>query len=344
MRTLVAIALAVLVSSRAHADGIGIVVLGEPTLQKPVTAMVQGWLKEHGLTVVPAAFDADAQTTFANCFVIEDLSCARGVFEQRAKGDSLIYARVDLQPGKKGARKLVLTGYWFVKEHDAVADKRNCAPCGNKQLSVAITAMLGTLSKSSGLDKGRLKLDSKPSGLVVMLDGIKIGVTPIEEDLGAGPHQIELVKDGKVVAEKAITVEAGARDEIVVPIQQEPPPPGPPAPPPPPKVVHDVKVVKQVEVVTVTKSSRALPVALMLTGVAGAATGGVFLYYGAKSGANEPWVYPNATRNGEIIGGIGGGMLVLGTILFFTTGHATSSAPSAQLTPGGATLGWAGSF
>src|SRR6267142_1282948 len=110
MRALAVIAVVVLAGATARADGTGVVVLGEPTLQQPLTAMLQGWLKEHGHTIVPSSFDADAASTFANCFVIEDLACARGVFEQRARGDSLIFARVELEPGARG-RKLVLTAY-----------------------------------------------------------------------------------------------------------------------------------------------------------------------------------------------------------------------------------------
>ena len=339
MRAL-AVAIAMLACRVAWADGTGVVVLGEPTLQAPVTSMVQSWLKEHGHQLTDAALDADAQSTFVNCFVIEDLACARGVFEQRGHAASMVYVHVDLQANAKG-RKLVLTGYWFVKEHDAVADKRPCAHCSDKALAKSVGAMMTALAKSSGLDKGRVKIDSTPSGLVVKLDGLDIGVTPVEKDLGAGPHDISVVKNGHIAATKSITVEAGSEASIVIPATETPPAP---PPPPPVKVVKEVKVVKQVQVVTVTKSSRVVPDVLMLSGVAAMATGGVFLYYGSKSGANEPWVYPTATRNGTIIGATGAGVFVLGAILWFASGHPHASTPSAQLVPGGATLGWAGSF
>ena len=317
---------------QARADGTGVLVLGEPTLQQPVRAMLLGWLKEHGHTIIPSAFDGDAQSTFANCFVIEDLACARGVFEQRGKGDSLVYARVELQPGKKG-RHVVITGYWFVKEHDAIADKRACTQCEDKALTAAIGSMMDTLAKGSGLDKGRVKLQSKPSGLVVMLDDIKIGVTPIEKDLGAGPHTIKLLKDGKVAALKDITVSAGGQSEYTL---------SPTTTAPQVKVVEKVEVVHDVKVVH--EPSRALPIILFIGGLGAAGTGGVMMYYGAKSGPDEPFKYTTATRNGEIIGAAGSAALLLGAILWFTAKPTETGGPTAAPTPGGATVGWAGSF
>jgi hypothetical protein len=340
MRTLVVVWIA-LACRVAVADGTGVVVLGEPTLQAPVTSLIQSWLQEHGHKLESTALDADAQSTFANCIVIEDLKCARGVFQQRAHADSLVYVRVDLQGGSRKGRKLTLTGYWFVKEHDAVAEKRPCAKCDEKALAKSVGSMMSALAKSSGLDKGRVKIDSTPSGLVAKLDGLDVGVTPVEKDVGAGPHEISVVKDGKIAATRSVTVEAGSEANVVIPAEPEPPAP---APPPPVKVVKEVKVVKQVEVVTVTKSSRVVPGLLVISGVAAMATGGVFLYHGSKTGPNEPYVYPTATRNGTIIGATGAGVFVLGSILWFAAGHSHSNAPSAQLVPGGATLGWAGSF
>lgn len=327
MRTLL-VALLVLVCQPAHAEGTGVVVVGEPALQQVVGAMVQGWLEEHGHTVEPEALGREAQKTFANCFVIEDLACARGVVEQQSTAASVVYVRVDLEPGKH--RRVLLTTYWFVKGHDPVADKRQCARCSDRTLAATLRQALAELAVSSGLSKGRLVLDSRPSGLIVTLDGIKIGVTPLERDLAAGPHQIRILRDGRVIAMKAMTMSPGARENLVLTAADAPPQP--------------VKVVK---VVTVTRPapshSKLWPALLIGSGLAAGATGGVFLYYGAKGGPDDPYTYKASTTPGLALT-IGGGALVVTGIIIALVHGSSSSGPTAAATTGGATVGWAGRF
>jgi hypothetical protein len=277
-----------------------------------------------------------------NCFVIEDMPCARGVFEKRAHSSTLIYARVELQA--KGS--LALTVYWFVKDHDAAVDKESCKHCNDVQLTKTIDAALKTLAKSSALNKGRLQLTSKPDGVVVMLDGIRVGVTPIERDLDPGPHEVVLLQGGQQVGTKSVVIERGETAEVAIPVVVPKDPT-----PPKPITIEKTKVVEKTRVVVVEKPqppSRVLPGLLMLAGLATAAGGGVSIYYGQKKGPDEPWLYPNATRNGEILIGAGGAVFILGTIWFIArSGHAEEkppSAPAVSLTPGGATFGWAGVF
>src|SRR5690606_26089296 len=61
---------------------------------------------------------------------------------------------------------------------------------------------------------GRLKLSSTPEGLIVMLDGAKIGVTPLERDLAAGPHAIVLIDGETRVGERTVQITAGATAEV----------------------------------------------------------------------------------------------------------------------------------
>lgn len=324
------VAVLVLACGMAHAEGTGVVVVGEPALQQEVGAMVQGWLQEHGHTIEPEALGPEAEKTFANCFVIEDLACARGVVEQQSRAASVVYVRVDLEPGKH--RKILLTTYWFVKGHDPVADKRQCARCNDRMLAATLRQALAELAVSSGLSKGRLALDSKPSGLIVLLDGIKVGVTPLERDLAAGPHQIRILRDGRVFAMKAMTMSPGARADLVLTAADGPAP--------------EVKVIKEVKVVTVTRPaghSRVWPALLIGAGLAAGATGGVFLYYGAKGGPDEPYTYNASTTPGLALS-IGGGVLVVSGIIVALVHGSSSSGPTASATAGGATVGWAGRF
>jgi PEGA domain len=334
-----------LVIGLAHAraeTGVGIVVAGEPTKQATVTSHLKAWLRDHGYAVVAAPFDGEASTTFVNCFVIEDMACARGVFEKRVHAATVIYARVELQA--KGS--LGLTVYWFVKDHDAAADKESCKKCNDTQLRKTIDAALKTLVKSSGLDKGRLVLSSTPDGVVVEIDTVRVGVTPIERDLEPGSHQIVLLQGGQQVGAKAVTIERGETAELTIPvvIPKDPVPPKP-------ITIEKTKIVEKTKVVVVEKPqppSRVLPGVIMFAGLATAAGGGVSIYYGQKKGPDEPWLYPKATRNGEILAGAGGALFVIGTIWFVarsgTPQEKPPTAPAVTVTPGGATFGWAGVF
>jgi hypothetical protein len=196
-------------------------------------------------------------------------------------------------------------------------------------LRASIATMMDALAQSSGLYKGRVKLDSKPSGLVASVDGVKIGVTPLERDLDAGAHEIEIVKDGTTAGKQSITVEPDHTQDIVIDTR-------PPAPIKPKEVVVT-------RTVTVHERSRVWPALLIGAGLAAGAGGGVLLYYGQKGGPNDPYIYPKATNEGLALA-IGGGGMVLAGILVAVFGGSSSSAPSAEVAPGHAILGWAGSF
>src|SRR5262245_12877020 len=321
----------------AHAEtSVGLVVVGEPTKQSTVSSHLSGWLREHGYAVVASPFDPEATTTFTNCFVIEDMPCARGVFEKRAHAGSVIYARVDLQTKSE----LALTIYWFVKDHDATAEKNDCKKCDDNALRKAIDGSLRALVKSSGLGKGRLILNSKPDGVIVMLDGVRVGVTPIERDLEPGPHNVVLQQGGQTVGTKAITIERDATAEIVIPVVI----PKDAAPKP--------ITIGRTKVVVVEKPqppSRVLPGLMMFVGLGVAAGGGVSIYYGQKKGPDEPWLYPKATRNGEILCGAGGAVFIAGTIWFIARSGSPeekppANMPTASVGKSGVTLGWTGRF
>jgi len=299
MRVIVAAIGVVVACASAHADTmrVGIVIAGEPALQSRVESQVQVWLHEHGYTLVPAPFDADARTTFLNCFVIEDLACARGVLEKRANADSIVFVRAELQAKKD----YTLTVYWAAKQHDPVVDKRPCKGCDDAKLRATLGEMLGGMATSTGIGRGRLVLDSNPSGVTVLLDGAEIGITPIERDVEPGEHRIRLVKGGQTIGEKVVTIEAAGRQQLTIPVV----------------IPTDAPAPTRVVVVHEPSShSRTLPGLLIAVGIGALASGGVLLYYGHKGGPDEPYVYNNATPAGAALSIAGGAGLVTGTILW----------------------------
>lgn len=181
--------------ARASAD-VGVVVVGESTMQPQLAAQLDSWLRKHGHQVVAAPLAPDAINTIIDCFVVEDEPCARKVVEKRSKAQSVVYARVDLQPGgAANERTVAVTIYWFEKGKDAIAERRFCERCTDLTLRSTADAAISALAGATIKDVGRLKLTSSPRGARVSVDGKPVGVTPIEYDLAPGDHQVTLSHD-----------------------------------------------------------------------------------------------------------------------------------------------------
>jgi hypothetical protein len=120
-------------TSVASAD-IGVVVTGEATLQPQLLSHLESWLKRRGNNVFSSALEPDAINTLIDCFVVEDLNCARSVIEARAKAETIVYARVEVAPANNGMRDISIVGYWMQKGHDTMAERRGCHHCTEKEM------------------------------------------------------------------------------------------------------------------------------------------------------------------------------------------------------------------
>ncbi len=326
MRTLLAavIVMATWSTARAGADvgGVGVVIAGEPAMQPRVAQQVQGWLEQHGYAYIAAPFDRDAVKTFLNCFVVEDVTCARGTFEQRSKAGSLVFVRVELVGGD--AHEVSLTGNWFVRDKDVFAEKRWCKHCDDGALHATVDQLMTFLAASTGLGKGSVEIHSRPEGAVVAIDGKAVGVAPLTKDVAPGPHEISLQRDGLTVGSKLVKVEPGASVEVSIAVADVVAHPAPPPPAPP------------------WNAGQTWALVLGGGGVAAEITAGVFFYYGHKGGPDTPYVYPDATRNGVIFAAAGAVSITASVLLWRrATWHPNLSA---AIVPGGGTLGWAGRF
>src|SRR5262245_10671869 len=149
MRRLLHLATLLLVLSTAPARGdVGVVVTGEATMQPQLAAQLEAWLRQHGHTLISAPLAPEAINTLIDCFVIEDEGCARKVVEKRAKSKSVVFARVEVQPGSiQGTERTVtLTAYWFDKGKDAVAERRFCERCTELTLKSTADELMAALS------------------------------------------------------------------------------------------------------------------------------------------------------------------------------------------------------
>ncbi|HTR51406.1 MAG TPA: PEGA domain-containing protein [Kofleriaceae bacterium] len=299
MRALVAFLAVMTIGTVAIADSdVGVVVAGEPALQKGVQADIQAWLSEHGHAAATRPLDADGIKTFLNCFVVEDMTCARGTFERRTRLESLVLARVELVGGDR--RELTLTGYWFVRDHDAVAEKRWCKRCDDAALARTVDDLMTTLERDSGLGKARIEIHSKPEGMVVVLDDAPIGVTPTSRDVSPGTHRIQLRRGDTPVGAKTITVEAGATAQVAIPVAK-----------PEPHVA-----TAQPEPERGSSRAKLWGGGLAAAGLVAIASAAVCFVYGHKGGPDAPLVYPHATRDGIVLSVAGAGAVTAGVVVW----------------------------
>ncbi len=154
MRTPIVVLASVLTAATAHAEKVGIVVTGEATLQPQLSSQLERWLHDRGRTLVPGALPPDAISTLMDCFVLEDLGCARGVIDARASARSMIYARVDHVSNEDGTRNISVVGYWFQKDAEPVSERRVCKQCTDAKLIETVDELMLALAHSPPVGTG----------------------------------------------------------------------------------------------------------------------------------------------------------------------------------------------
>lgn len=304
MRPLIALLALVLATGSAYAGGdVGVVVTGSGSLPTDVESHLESWLRAHGHDIVSSPMSHDAVTTIANCFVIDDLKCARGVVEARSKADSVVFARID-----SAGTDVTMTTYWFVKGHEVISERRVCEQCKGDDWQELADTMMDTLAASQ-VDTGKLAIESRPSGLIVMIDNVEVGATPYDKELPVGRHSIALTHGGVIVARKDVDIKDGKSKRLII------------------------------ETDVGGHHSRIGPALLLGAGIALIAGGGIALYYGTQNGKYE---YPSATPVGIGLLAAGAGATIGGAILLAQTGR--SSAPVAAVSSDSAYVGWVTRF
>ena len=293
-------------------DAVGVVVTsGSAESQAAVWQFVEDWLRSHGHAIAASPLNEDAITSIANCLLIDDQHCARGVVDARSKATSLVYAHVEVATA--GTRTLTFTAYWFVKGHEAVAERRICENCTEDSWHGVLDEMLETLSRTGAARTGHLKIDSNPAGMIVQFDNEEIGITPLQRDVSAGPHRVVLTHLGRKVGARKVEVAANDTTEVVIDADLAP-----------------------------AHASRLGPAALLLTGIVALGVGTVFMYYGSLGGPEQKYTYGDSTPIGIGFLAVGLGATIGGSILLAQTGP--SSGPVASITPTGGYVGWVAQF
>ncbi len=177
-----------------------------------------------------------------------------------------------------------------------------------------------------------LVLTSEPAGAVIVLDGRNTGkVTPAEIEAPRGDHSIELSTAGYQKAMTAVTARIGARHELHVTLQPEPPAPAAPEP------------------LATAEADGSPTTALWITGVVGAAglvTGTVlgFMVLAERSDFDADPTADSADRGErlalftDVAFGVGAMALLTGAVIYLTAGDsveetAGEDAARLQLSP-----------
>ena len=312
---LMSIATIALCTTPAHADEdvVGVVVIGDISLQPRVTAYLEHWLESHHHSVLATPLSNDAVNTITNCLVLDDQKCARGVVDARSKSDAVLFARAEVGKDKS----IVINAYWFAKGHEAIGERRVCEHCIGENWHSAADLMMDALTAQT-FGKGHLHVESDPSGMIVLFDNLEIGLTPLDRDVPAGHHRVDLTHDGHHVGKRMVQVDANDTTDVLIKAKPE---------------------AADTDHAGPSSNSRVVPAIVLGSGILALGVGGVLLYYGGLGGNQQKFTYPDSTPIGIGVMAAGVGATIIGGVLFFQAGQR-SSAPVASVSHDGAYVGW----
>lgn len=286
----------------------GLVVIGDADQRAPARQAFEQWLLHHGHAVQKAPLDQDAIVTIANCLQMQDPECARMVVEKRGRTDGVVFAQVAVT--KEHA--VTLDVYWIVKGHEAVAERRACEDCTPDALAGTVDAIMTSLAASSATGSGRLVIRSRPAGLTVVIDKAVVGVTPLQRDVGAGHHDIVLMKGTQRVGGRSISLHATEVADLAIPVH-------------------------------LTRPRSRVPGGIALgVGLTAIAVGGVMY---ALSPTDDGSHYHYRDYRPPAIGvAIGGAAVAIAGALLWMHERHPESVPIASIDAHGGTIGWARAF
>lgn len=205
-------------------------VLVSEGVPEPVAAAAEGAIAEAGLTPIGAkAKEVILASAPALRGCLGTLPCQ----EELARLLSAQYVlHLLLQPDEGLAMRLLDAdvGAW------SVAREASCSSCGPEQLAPrALELARQVLREGLAQAKGTLQVTSVPEADVVV-DGRKVGRTPLLRSALAGPHTVTLLAPGYLPHHSRVEVENGRRVTVDAALKVDigPPPPAPALPPAPP--------------------------------------------------------------------------------------------------------------
>jgi hypothetical protein len=207
-----------------------IVVLPEPGSSAPASALVEQALRraaarEHQAIVTRDQALAQAPT-LAGC--LDTLACQLDLLAKNAAASAL---RVRMSGGAGSGPwqielQLVDGGVGAL----AATATPSCADCTAEQAAAVVGAAFEPLlQQAAARPRGAIDVHSEPDGADVVLDGEKIGVTPLRASRFAGEYRLVLKKAGHRPYEVPLRVASGGTAQISAVLAPEPEVVAPPA-------------------------------------------------------------------------------------------------------------------
>lgn len=310
---LVVVSLFLASTATARADSsVGVVVIGDATIQPQLAAQLEDWLRQRGNLLVPSPLPSEAINALIDCFVIEDLTCARKVVEQQSKSPLMVFAKADLADATSGMRDVTITAYLFETGADPIAVRRSCASCTDTAMRVLTDELMSSLAGKGRSEVGQITLSSMPSGARVTIDGAPAGVTPLTHSLAPGLHAITISLAGHTDAVRSVTVTKGETATVVVDLSRA--------------------------------ERRYSKLPLLGLGVGGAALlTGIVLYASSEADTGDKPEYRD-TKAAGIAFGVGGLAVAAASAYFLLRSDGSAEGPTVAVVPGGAYIGWGKQF
>lgn len=312
---ILAVLLALAAPARAGND-VGVLVTGEGSIQPQLAAHIEGWLSQHGHTLVPSPLPAEAITALIDCFALENQGCARDVIDKRARSSSMVYAHIET--ASTGTRDLTLTAYWFDKGHDAVAERATCERCTDQLLRSTTDELMKKLV--GGAAVGHVKLKSTPAGARITIDNHPIGVTPLDWDLLPGNHTIQMDKAGLHPVSREVVVISNQTETVALDLSATDGGPGG------------------------QERSRVLPAVLLGAGGLALIGGAVLISIDQDPVPSAPPTIRNTAPTGALLVATGVVATAAGVYLMWFRSPGATSTPVAAVTSDSAYIGWLGRF
>lgn len=327
LRVVVCLA-ALAVTGRARADGFGLITGGDEAKQPVVETGLGPWLRANGhpdLKVGEDALDAKQINQVINCFILADQACGQ-VAVASGKLDGLIFVMVEVdRDPRAGGDRIKITGWLYgPKGAPIAAQSLFCNDCKNDTLEPKLQELARLLFSAAATGTGRLSVVTRPSGATVLVDGEKVGVSPLTHGLREGPHTITIELAGHQTVTRKLTIANGGESPL------------------------DLALVKIGGGGGGGSNGKLLAYGALGLGGVAIVTGAVLLFVVDEEPVTTPTTdptYTEATVPGLVSLGAGVALAGVGGYLLYQEGkRGKRPAPVARLTHGGAVLGLAGSF
>jgi hypothetical protein len=133
------IAIVLCASAPAAAGTVGVI-----TNEPQIASAASEWLSANDRTVIATPLDGQQSATLRDCFVIEDLGCARTIVDRHATADVIVYIAI-----ARDKPELGVAMHWLVKHGPASSRSEACAGCTDAMVRDRVITSLAQLANTN---------------------------------------------------------------------------------------------------------------------------------------------------------------------------------------------------